>query len=110
MHVGTARHRAAAVADACTAASAAAPLPLQALPVGGHAVIEHLRQPADADDREVLLRLIELGFLPGEPVQVVAKSRGGREPIAVRVGGQSTFALRAREAALVGVRALERAP
>lgn len=85
----------------------AALMPLEALPVGGQAVIEHLRQPADTDDREVLLRLIELGFLPGESVRIVAKARGGREPIAVRVGGQSTFALRAREAALVGVRPLE---
>jgi len=30
----------------------------------------------------------------------------GGEPIAVRLGGQSTFALRAREAALIGVRPL----
>ena len=88
----------------------AALMPLQALPVGGDAVITQLRQPADAGDREVLLRLIELGFLPGETVHVVAKARGGRAPIAVRVGGQSTFALRAREAALIGVRPLAGAP
>ena len=34
----------------------------------------------------------------------VAKARAGCEPIAVRVGDQATFALRAREAALIGVR------
>ena len=52
----------------------------------------------------MLLRLIELGFLPGESVRIVAKARAGCEPIAVRVGDQATFALRAREAALIGVR------
>ena len=96
--------------DAMTPGRAAAlPVPLHALPVGAQAVIEHLQQPADADDREVLLRLIELGFLPGETVRIVAKARAGREPIAVRLGGQSTFALRAREAALIGVRAVPEA-
>ena len=78
-------------------------LPLHALPRGARACIEHLARPEDQADREVLLRLIELGFLPGETVRVVAKGRAGREPIAVRLGGQSTFALRAREAALVRV-------
>ena len=90
-------------------AGAVGMVPLQTLPVGAQGVIEHLHQPADADDREVLLRLIELGFLPGEQVRVVARAGAGREPIAVRVGGQSTFALRAREAALVGVRRSEEA-
>lgn len=47
-------------------------------------------------------RLAELGFLPGVVVQVTARGwlRGG--PIVVRVG-QSTFALRAHEAALLHV-------
>ncbi len=35
---------------------------------------------------------------------MVAKARVGREPVAVRLGGQSTFALREREAALILVR------
>nr|WP_284144069.1 FeoA family protein [Ottowia testudinis] len=74
------------------------------MPMGARAVIDQLHTPANADDREVLLRLIEIGFLPGETVRVVAKARTGREPVAVRLGGQSTFALREREAALVRVR------
>ena len=90
--------------------SAAAPggasLALRALPMGARAVIAQLHTPASADDREVLLRLIEIGFLPGETVRVVAKARAGREPMAVRLGGQSTFALREREAALILVRPL----
>ena len=66
-------------------------------------VIEQLGTPAQDGDREVLLRLLEIGFLPGETVQVIA--RRGTEPVAVRIG-QATFALRAREAALIGVRPL----
>ena len=86
------------------AAAGGTSLALHALPMGARAVIEQLHTPANADDREVLLRLIEIGFLPGETVRVVGKARVGREPVAVRLGGQSTFALREREAALILVR------
>lgn len=78
-------------------------LPLHELPRGVRGVIEQLGTPAQEGDREVLLRLLEIGFLPGETVQVIA--RRGTEPVAVRIG-QATFALRAREAALIGVRPL----
>jgi ferrous iron transport protein A len=82
-------------------------VPLHALPRGARAAIVSLHQPHDADDREVLLRLIEIGFLPGETLRVVARAGGsGGEPIAVRLGGQSTFALRRREAQLVQVQPL----
>lgn len=69
------------------------------------------RQPArvtrlmpadDAQTGEVLLRLLEIGFLPGEPVQVMAWAFPGHDPLAVRVG-HTTFALRRHEAALVRV-------
>ena len=86
------------------AASGGTTLALQELPMGARAVIAQLRTPANVDDREVLLRLIEIGFLPGETVRVVAQARVGREPVAVRLGGQSTFALCEREAALILVR------
>lgn len=58
----------------------------------------------DAEQARTLHRLAEIGFLPGETLRVVSRGwlRGG--PIAVRVG-QSTFALRAHEAALLRVRA-----
>ncbi len=46
-------------------------------------------------------RLGELGFLPGEPIQVIAKASFGG-PLAVRVAG-GTFALRQVEAATVRV-------
>lgn len=57
----------------------------------------------DDDSQKTLRRLAEIGFLPGESVRVVSRGwlRGG--PIAVRVG-QSTFALRSHEAALLQVR------
>lgn len=82
-------------------------LPLHALPRGAAGVIEYLHQPTEGADRELLLRLIELGFLPGEPVRIVARARADGEPVAVRLGDQSTFALRRREAALVAVRPVQ---
>jgi ferrous iron transport protein A len=45
-------------------------------------------------------RLLELGFVPGEPVEVLAEVWPGGDPIAVRVG-RSTFAVRRREAASI---------
>ena len=83
-------------------------MPLHALAPGQAAVIEYLCSPADANDREVLQRLLEVGFLPGEPVRVIAHGRRGAEPTAVRIG-QATFALRHREAALVLVRPMSAA-
>lgn len=80
-------------------------MPLHQLARGARATIVSLHTPQDAGDREVLLRLIEIGFLPGETVRVVARAAGGKEPIAVRLGGQATFALRRREAELVQVQA-----
>ena len=53
-------------------------------------------------EHEVLLRLLEIGFLPGERLRVVARSFPGGDPLAVRVGS-TTFALRRREAALIRV-------
>jgi ferrous iron transport protein A len=49
-----------------------------------------------------VLRLIEIGFVPGETIEVIAEARPGGDPIAVRIGG-SCFALRRSEAAAVMV-------
>lgn len=68
-------------------------------------VVAHVRRlvhPETADERERLLRLLEIGFLPGEKVRVMAHGYPGRDPVAVRVG-HTTFALRRHEAALVRV-------
>lgn len=53
-------------------------------------------------EHDVLLRLLEIGFLPGECLRVVARSFPGGDPLAVRVG-RTTFALRRREASLIRV-------
>ncbi len=47
-------------------------------------------------------RLLELGFVQGETIRIVAESFPGRDPIAVRVG-TATFALRRHEAAMIHV-------
>jgi len=47
-------------------------------------------------------RLIEIGFVPGEAVQVIEEVWPGGDPMAVRVGS-SVFALRRREARAVMV-------
>jgi ferrous iron transport protein A len=47
-------------------------------------------------------RLLEFGFVHGEPVQILAEALPGRDPFVVRVG-QTTLALRRREAQSVWV-------
>lgn len=59
-----------------------------------------LAPAADAQEQELLLRLMEIGFLPGESVRIVATGFPGPDPLAVRVG-QATFALRRHEASKV---------
>lgn len=77
---------------------------LAELPAGTLAQVAGLT-PATADiDANALRRLAELGFLPGEPVQVVQRGPGGREPLAVMVG-DTLFALRLVEARCVRVTA-----
>ncbi len=56
----------------------------------------------DATGATLARRLIELGFLAGERIEVIEEVRPGRDPIAVRVGS-TMFALRRREAQAVMV-------
>lgn len=75
---------------------------LAELPLGTPATVEQV-SPASGDiDAAVLRRLAELGFLPGEPVRVVQRGPGGREPLAVQVG-DTMFALRLLEARCITV-------
>jgi ferrous iron transport protein A len=77
------------------------PLSLADLPLGAPARVVGVRPaPTPGAARELALRLLELGFVEGEPVRLIAQGHPGREPIAVRVGG-TTFALRRFEAAQV---------
>ena len=76
---------------------------LDSLPRGVPAVVAGLRQAEDGRASAMALRLMEIGFLPGEPVRVIASGFPSADPLAVRIG-QATFALRRHEAALVQVR------
>ena len=67
------------------------------------AVISQILTPDDPEQQHLVLRLIEIGFLPGEQVRVVAHGHPGHEPIAVRLG-HTTFALRRFEADFIRVR------
>jgi ferrous iron transport protein A len=82
--------------------SGTAEIGLHELPHRRSARVLRLMPAADAEEGEVLLRLLEIGFLPGEPVRVMARGFPGNDPLAVRVG-HTTFALRSHEAALVRV-------
>ena len=81
---------------------------LSQLPNGAHArvvrVAAGVAGVADVADvgEATLRRLGELGFIEGEPVQVLRRGPGGREPLAVQVG-QTLFALRLLEAECIEV-------
>jgi len=77
-------------------------VPLSSLRTGAQATVVGLMPPERAQDHDLLLRLMEIGFLPGEELRVIARAQPGGEPIAVRLG-HATFALRRFEAALVSV-------
>ena len=72
---------------------------LHTLAVNQPARVVDLVASDDGDDN-LLLRLMEIGFLPGEMVRIVATGFPGPDPLAVRVGA-ATFALRRYEASRV---------
>jgi ferrous iron transport protein A len=78
------------------------PMSLVDLPLGRRAEVREILSPELAEERDLVLRLIEIGFVPGEQVRVVAQGFPGHEPIAVRLGG-TTFALRRFEADFIRV-------
>jgi ferrous iron transport protein A len=59
-------------------------------------------QIGDVAHSTIARRLIELGFVPGESVEVIRRVWPGGDPLAVRIGA-SVFALRRREAQAVMV-------
>ena len=81
---------------------------------GDRAVVAGVVEQAQADElgdelgSTVVMRLIEIGFVAGETVEVIGEARPGGDPMAVRIGG-TCFALRRREAAAVSVTPLPRA-
>lgn len=74
---------------------------LDTLPKGAHAVISQVVSRMDNDP--IALRLGELGFIPGAPVEIVATGPVGHDPIAVRLGS-TCFALRRGEASRVALK------
>ena len=87
-----------------------APVSLAQLHIGArgtvHSVSEDVAMLGDLLGEDtgatIVMRLIEIGFVAGEPFEIIAESRPGGDPIAVRIGG-SCFALRRREASAVMV-------
>ncbi|MEY4563556.1 MAG: hypothetical protein RLZZ618_2833 [Pseudomonadota bacterium] len=75
---------------------------LSDLSAGQHATVAGVSVGALGGDAHTLHRLGELGFLPGEPVLLLRRGPGGREPLAVQVG-ETLFALRLLEAQCVEV-------
>lgn len=74
---------------------------LDQLPVRAVATIRAV-QSGQHDGGALKRRLMELGFVPGEQVQVLRRIFFGRGPLAVRVG-TSTFAMRRLESSLIEV-------
>ncbi len=75
-------------------------LTLDGLALHAPAVVHEVIAPAAMPDWASWLA--EIGFLPGEAVQVIARGAPGGDPLVVRIG-DSTFALRRAEAACVQV-------
>ena len=69
------------------------------LPTGQEATVSSgpVAAGGDAAERELALRLFEVGFIDGERVRIVARGHPGGDPVAVRVGN-TMFALRRFEA------------
>ena len=75
---------------------------LNQLPDGAHATVTRVASTSADVDAVALRRLAELGFIPGEPVQLLRRGPGGREPLAVLIG-DTMFGLRLLEAQCIEV-------
>lgn len=81
------------------------PIPLSDLPAGARATVAGVAAASSEIDALTLRRLADLGFIPGEPLQLLRRGPGGREPLAVLVG-ETLFALRLLEAQCIAVHPL----
>lgn len=75
---------------------------LSQLSNGSHALVERVLSSSAEVGEATLRRLGEIGFIAGEPVQMLRRGPGGREPLAVQIG-QTLFALRLLEAQCIEV-------
>ena len=78
------------------------PTLLSDLPNGTHACVTGLRAGGGAVQEATVRRLGELGCIAGEPVHMLRRGPGGREPLAVQIG-DTQFALRLFEAQCIEV-------
>ena len=76
---------------------------LDKLPTGASGVVTSVAPHVEEGGTDFSHRLMELGFVSGEPVRILARGVFSGEPIAVRIGG-TTFALRKFEAAQISVK------
>ena len=76
---------------------------LNELPDGARATVAGVVTASPEVDAVALRRLAEIGFIPGEPVQMLRRGPGGREPLAVLIGA-TLFGLRLLEAQCIEVR------
>jgi ferrous iron transport protein A len=80
------------------------PVTLSSLRKGDRGTVDAVRDDpqslGDEAQSTISRRLLELGFIPGETLEVVAELWPGGDPMAVRLGN-SLFALRRREAGSV---------
>ena len=53
---------------------------LHALPIGQWATVRRVLPGAGGEDDALMLRLLEIGFVPGEPVRIMASAGFGRDP------------------------------
>ncbi len=79
---------------------------LSQLPKGSHALVARVVSTSAEVGAATLRRLGELGFIAGEPVRLLRRGPGGREPLAVQVG-ETLLALRLLEAQCIEVHTVE---
>jgi ferrous iron transport protein A len=75
---------------------------LNELPDGARTAVARVVSASTEVDAVALRRLAELGFIPGEPVHMLRRGPGGREPLAVLIG-DTMFGLRLLEAQCIEV-------
>jgi len=75
---------------------------LSQLPNGAHALVDRVFSGAPEVSGAIVQRLEELGFIAGEPVLMLRRGPGGREPLAVQIG-ETLFALRLVEAQSIAI-------
>ena len=75
---------------------------LNELPNGAHATVIRVVAVSADVDAVSLRRLAEIGFIPGEPVHLLRRGPGGREPLAVLIG-DTMLGLRLLEAQCIEV-------